>query len=80
MAPTDEPGVWRREFRLPPGRYAYRLIIDGRWCSDPANPYVESNPYGELNNVVEVSGCGAGPGPTVCYSMRSKSGRMHHGG
>ena len=54
MAPTDEPGVWRREFRLPPGRYAYRLIIDGRWCSDPANPYVESNPYGELNSVVEI--------------------------
>jgi chromosome partitioning protein len=54
MEPTQEPGVWRREFRLPPGRYAYRLIIDGRWCSDPANPYVESNPYGELNSVVEV--------------------------
>jgi chromosome partitioning protein len=54
MEPAQEPGVWRREFRLPPGRYAYRLIIDGRWCSDPANPYVESNPYGELNSVVEV--------------------------
>jgi len=55
MAETDQPGVWSREVRLPPGRYAYRLIIDGRWCSDPANPYVESNPYGELNSVVEVS-------------------------
>jgi len=54
MEATDDPGVWRREFRLPPGRYAYRLIIDGRWCSDPANPYVESNPYGELNSVVEI--------------------------
>jgi len=54
MEATDRPGVWQREFRLPPGRYAYRLIIDGRWCSDPANPYVESNPYGELNSVVEV--------------------------
>ena len=54
MAPTDVPAVWRREYRLPPGRYAYRLIIDGRWCSDPANPYVESNPYGGLNSVVEI--------------------------
>ncbi len=54
MTPTEDPGVWRKEFRLGPGRYAYRLIIDGRWCSDPANPYVESNPYGELNSVVEV--------------------------
>ena len=55
MKPTGMPGVWQREFRLPPGRYAYRLVIDGSWRSDPANPYVESNPYGELNSVVEVS-------------------------
>ena len=54
MEPADRPGVWRKQVRLAPGRYAYRLIIDGRWCSDPANPYVESNPYGELNSVVEV--------------------------
>jgi chromosome partitioning protein len=55
LAETDQPGVWTKELRLPPGRYAYRLVIDGRWCSDPANPYVESNPYGELNSVVEIS-------------------------
>jgi len=54
MEPTDEPGVWKKEVTLRPGRYAYRLVIDGRWCSDPANPYVESNPYGELNSVVEI--------------------------
>ena len=54
MAATDQDGVWQKEFRLPAGRYAYRLIMDGRWTSDPANPYVESNPYGELNSVVEV--------------------------
>ena len=54
MAATDQADVWTREFRLPSGRYAYRLIIDGRWTSDPANPYVESNPYGELNSVVEI--------------------------
>lgn len=54
MVLTDAPGVWRKDVPLGPGRYAYRLVIDGRWCSDPANPYVESNPYGELNSVVEV--------------------------
>jgi len=54
MHPTDRPGVWRKDVPLAPGRYAYRLIIDGRWCADPANPYVESNPYGELNSVFEV--------------------------
>jgi chromosome partitioning protein len=55
MVPTDQTDVWQKEFRVTRGRYAYRLIIDGRWSSDPANPYVESNPYGELNSVVEVS-------------------------
>jgi chromosome partitioning protein len=55
MAATDPPDVWTKEVLVPRGRYAYRLIIDGRWCSDPANPYVESNPYGELNSVVEVA-------------------------
>jgi len=55
MVASDQPDVWTKEFRLRPGRYAYRLVIDGRWTSDPANPYVESNPYGELNSVVEIS-------------------------
>ncbi len=39
---------------VPPGRYRYRLVIDGQWQNDPYNSYVESNPFGELNNVVEV--------------------------
>ncbi|NLE59191.1 MAG: AAA family ATPase [Planctomycetes bacterium] len=39
---------------LPPGRYRYRYVIDGQWKSDPHNEYVESNPFGELNSVVEV--------------------------
>jgi chromosome partitioning protein len=55
MAPTGQPGVWQKEFSLPPGRYAYRLIVDDRWMCDPANPYVETNPFGELNSVAEVS-------------------------
>jgi len=61
MRPTEVDGVWEREFRLPPGRYAYRLVIDGRWVSDPANPFVENNPYGELNSVVEISGAHSRP-------------------
>jgi len=39
---------------LPPGRYSYRLVVDGRWQHDPANQTVETNPYGELNSVLEV--------------------------
>jgi len=39
---------------LRPGRHLYRYVVDGQWRNDPANHIVELNPYGELNNVVEV--------------------------
>jgi len=38
---------------LEPGRYMYRYVVDGHWRNDPENHYVQSNPYGELNNVLE---------------------------
>ncbi|QNN22604.1 AAA family ATPase [Planctomycetales bacterium ZRK34] len=46
--------VWQTCVPLPPGRYRYRLVVDGKWSSDPYNRYVETNPFGELNNIVEV--------------------------
>ncbi|HEY7117262.1 MAG TPA: AAA family ATPase [Tepidisphaeraceae bacterium] len=48
-------GVWQMRLPLPKGRYRYRLIVDGLWMTDPNNTYVESNQFGELNNVVEVA-------------------------
>ena len=39
---------------LKPGKYRYRLVIDGRWQADPHNLYSEPNPFGELDSVVEV--------------------------
>lgn len=49
-----ENGIFDITLSLEPGRYRYRYVIDGRWVQDPHNTYVESNPYGELNSVVEV--------------------------
>jgi len=49
-------GVWQACVNLPPGRYRYRLVIDGQWTQDPHNTYVETNPFGELNNVLEFMG------------------------
>ncbi len=40
---------------LAPGRYRYRYVVDGSWRNDPANHQVETNPYGDLNNVVDVA-------------------------
>jgi len=48
------PGVFAAKLPLRSGRYRYRLIVDGRWVTDPFNKHVETNNFGELNNVVEV--------------------------
>ena len=45
------------------GRYRYRLVVDGRWITDPHNQYVETNQFGELNNVIEVEFTMALPRP-----------------
>jgi hypothetical protein len=47
--------TFRALVALKPGRYRYRLIVDGRWQADPHNVHAEKNPYGELDSVVEVS-------------------------
>ena len=49
-----KPGEWKITLPLRPGRYRYRLVVDGKWMTDPFNKYVETNQFGELNNVVEV--------------------------
>lgn len=48
-------GDFEAKLRLPRGRYRYRLVIDGRWSHDQGNPVVETNEYGELNSVVDVT-------------------------
>ena len=50
-----ELGVWQACVNIPPGRYRYRLVIDGQWVKDPYNPQTETNPFGELNSVLEVA-------------------------
>jgi chromosome partitioning protein len=49
------PDRWVARLPLEPGRYRYRFVVDGKWVTDPNNNYVETNEYGELNNVVEVA-------------------------
>jgi len=50
----DTQGDFHVLLPLPPGRYRYRYVVDGRWVRDPANMQVEQNPYGDYNSVVEV--------------------------
>ncbi len=54
MQKVGESGIWQTEMNLLPGRYRYRLVVDGQWQQDPYNELTESNPFGGFNSVVEV--------------------------
>ncbi len=40
---------------IPVGRCEYRLLVNGRWVSDPFNENKTHNPFGETNNIVVVT-------------------------
>jgi len=52
----DNAGIWMASIPLPPGRYEYAFVIDGRWWGqDPqADEYVQS--FGEYSSVRYVGG------------------------
>ena len=54
MARQDFDNIWQVVLPLNQGCYRYRLVVDNRWQRDPFNDWVEANPFGELNSVVEV--------------------------
>ena len=54
MIPLGE-GRWRKELTLPPGRYEYRLVVDGQWVDDPAATELIPNPFGTANAVLVVA-------------------------
>jgi chromosome partitioning protein len=49
-----DDGSWTKFVPLPPGRYEYKLVVDGRWVSDPLNPEAVPNDAGSTNSVVEI--------------------------
>src|SRR5687768_2334758 len=48
----DTGGVWTKVVKLPPGRYRYRYVVDGRWQNDPLNAAVEPNRFGGDDSVL----------------------------
>ncbi|HSQ58225.1 MAG TPA: hypothetical protein VLM40_21045 [Gemmata sp.] len=46
--------VWGGVLTLPPGRYEYRLLVDGEWHDDPTCDNRVPNPFGSENCVFEV--------------------------
>ena len=47
-------GRWRKDITLSPGRYEYRLVVDGQWVDDPAAKDTTPNPFGGVNAVLNV--------------------------
>lgn len=54
MKKFRKDGLWKIKLPLKVGVYRYRLVVDGLWQQDPYNTVTESNPYGELNSIVQV--------------------------
>ncbi|MBL7106117.1 MAG: AAA family ATPase [Phycisphaerae bacterium] len=52
---AGKSGIWQTKLKLSPGKYRYRLVVDGKWQQDPYNEKVEMNPYGDFNSIVEVN-------------------------
>ena len=47
-------GTWQRELRLTPGRYAYKLLVDGRLRPDPEANSSEPDGFGGRNSLLIV--------------------------
>jgi 1,4-alpha-glucan branching enzyme len=50
----DEDGFWKVRLRLAPGRYEYKLIVDGRWWEDIRKADSPLNPFGTRNRLLVV--------------------------
>jgi 1,4-alpha-glucan branching enzyme len=48
------PREWCLQMMLKPGRYEYRLVVDGEWKQDPSATASVPNPYGGFNSVFVV--------------------------
>ena len=48
-------GVWKTSVMLPPGRYEYQLVVDGKWIADPNAQQKAESEFGAANSVLIVA-------------------------
>lgn len=53
MVPMGQ-GRWLKELVLPPGKYEYLFVVNGRWVLDPLAEATVPNPFGGANSVLNV--------------------------
>ena len=51
----EQSGVWKTTVALQPGKYEYRLLVDGQWQNDPSCPELQPNEFGSANCVLSVA-------------------------
>ena len=51
---TGKGGIYKAVMMLPPGRYEYKFMINGKWCVDPECPEWVTNGVGSLNSVLVI--------------------------
>ena len=57
LVDPDGDDVFEATIELAPGSYQYKLIVDGTWMTDPANPDTVDDGSGNLNSVRTVEEC-----------------------
>lgn len=58
---SEALGEFEAWLTLEPGDYRYRLVVDGQWIIDPANPESETGESGQLHSVLRVAAAPAAP-------------------
>ena len=53
LADKNNDGQFSCTCMLKPGRYEYKLQVNGLWITDETNPNFVQNAFGSLNNILE---------------------------
>lgn len=56
LTDPDGDGEFTATFEASPGRYTYKLVVDGQWMADPGNPNRTPDGFGGENTVLTVAG------------------------
>ena len=52
---NDGTGRWKRTMMMPPGKYDYKFLADGKWIEDPRNDQICPNSFGTYNSVLNLN-------------------------
>ena len=71
---TLKDNTWQTELLLFPGKYQYKLVIDGKMVLDPENPESVDNNIGGYNSLLRVGSVNPAGAP---YLYTSNAGKDH---